>query len=157
MKAVFLDIDGVLNCKDSRSRAGKNVGIDDDKLSLLAEIVGATGAEIVLISTWKNHWQKSERDKFKQDNLANYLDKKFKKHGLKVYDKTADSRDGVYLSRGEGILDYIYINKVTSFVILDDLQFDFDGCDLTGNFVKTDIQAGLTAGKAARAAEILTK
>ena len=155
MKVIFLDIDGVLNCKTSRSRCQKYVGIDDDKLSVLKEITNATGAGIVLVSTWKNCWQKHKKDKFKQDGLANYLDKKFKKCGLEICDKTADSRDGVYFSRGESILDFIYRNNVTGYVILDDVQFDYDGCDLTDNFVKTDLALGLTRENAARAIEIL--
>lgn len=157
MKIIFLDIDGVLNCKTSRSRCGIYVGIDDDKLSLLAKIAGATGAKIVLVSTWKNYWQKNPKDKFKQDDLANYLDKKFKKHNLEVYDKTSDSLGGLYFSRGESILYFVYRNKVTYYVILDDMQFDYDGCDLTDNFIKTDIATGLTQENAARAIEILNK
>lgn len=155
MKIIFLDIDGVLNCKTSRSRCGKYIGIDDDKLSLLKKVAEACGAGIVLVSTWKNNWQKSEKEKFKQDDLAHYLDKKFKKHGLQVYDKTSDSLDGVYFSRGESILDYIRRNNVTGHVILDDMQFDYDGCGLTDNFVKTNIAVGLTQKDAARAMEIL--
>lgn len=155
MKIIFLDIDGVLNCKTSRSRCGGYVGIDDDKLSLLAEIVRETGAEIALVSTWKNNWQKSEKDKFRQDSLANYLDEKFKRYNLKVYDKTSDSRDGLYFSRGESILDFIYRNNVENYVVLDDVQFDYDGCGLTDNLVKTDMKSGLTPINSARAKEIL--
>ena len=157
MKVIFLDIDGVLNCKTSRSRCGKFVGIDDKKLFLLKIITDVSGAEIVLTSTWKNNWQKLEKDKFKQDDLANYLDKKFKKYGLKVYDKTADSLDGVYFSRGESILDFIYNNKITHYVILDDVQFDYDGCGLTDNFVKPDITVGLTQKDVDLAIKILNK
>ncbi len=157
MKVIFLDIDGVLNCKTSRSRCGKYVGIDDDKLSILKKIADMTGAKFVLVSTWKSHWQKLQKDKFRQDTLANYLDKKFKSHGLEVYDKTSDSHNGVYFSRGESILDFIYRNKVTNYVILDDVQFDYDGCDLTDNLIKTDIAAGLTGENAARAIDILNK
>ena len=46
-------------------------------------------------------------------------------------------------------------HKCESFVILDDLQFDYDGCGLTDNPVKTDEAAGLTAGLAEKAIEIL--
>ena len=123
----------------------------------MAKVVGATGAEIVLISTWKNNWKKIEKDKFKQDALADYLDRKFKKHGLEVYDKTSDSFDGMYFSRGESILDFIYRNNVAEYVILDDIQFDYDGCNLTDNFVKTDATVGLTQENAVRAIKILNR
>ena len=79
MKIVFLDIDGVLNCEGSRSRCAGYRGIDDKKVENLAKIVKATGAEIVLISTWKEDWRKT--DKARQGMMANYLDKKLKKQG----------------------------------------------------------------------------
>lgn len=150
-----MDIDGVLNCKTSRSRCGKYVGIDDDKLATLKRIADATGGEVVLVSTWKQSWQKLERDKYKQDAQANYLDKKFKKHDLKVCDKTSDSLDGVYFGRGESISEFIYRNKVTGYVILDDFQYDYDGCGLTDHLVTTNHAAGLTPENAARAIRIL--
>lgn len=157
MKIIFLDIDGVLNCKTSRSRCGKYVGIDDDKLATLKWIADATGGEVVLVSTWKQSWQKLERDKYKQDGQANYLDKKFKKYGLKVCDKTLDGLDGVYFSRGESILEFIYRNKVKGYVILDDFQYDYDGCGLTDNLVKTNVATGLTQKEAAYAIKILNR
>ena len=87
MKIVFLDIDGVLNCEGSRSRCVGYRGIDDKKVENLAKIVKATGAEIVLTSTWKEDWRKT--DKAHQGMMANYLDKKLKKQGLNALDKTA--------------------------------------------------------------------
>ena len=78
MKIVFLDIDGVLNCEGSRSRCAGYRGIDDKKAENLAQIVKATGAEIVLVSTWKEEWRKT--DKAHQGIMANYLDKKLKKY-----------------------------------------------------------------------------
>ena len=87
MKVIFLDIDGVLNEEKSRSRCCGYKGIDDNKAKNLASIVKATGAEIVLISTWKDDWRKT--DKARQGMMANYLDKKLKKQGLYVLDKTA--------------------------------------------------------------------
>ncbi len=156
MKIVFLDIDGVLNCEGSRSRCVGYRGIDDKKVKTLAKIVKATGAEIVLISTWKDDWRKT--DKARQGILANYLDKKMKKQGLVVLDKTRDCIGERYLSRGEGILDYLTSNKVETYVILDDYQFDYDSCGLTDNYVKTDnYNGGLTEDLANKAIEILKR
>jgi hypothetical protein len=142
MKVVFLDIDGVLNEEKSRSRCCGYKGIDDKKVEKLANIVKATGAEIVLISTWKDDWRKT--DKARQGMMANYLDKKLKKHGLAVLDKTesVDKASGFHLSRGEGILQYFATHTVEKYVILDDYQFDYDGCGLTENYVKTDNKDG---------------
>ena len=57
MKAIFLDIDGVLNEEKSRSSCCGYRGIDDKKVEILAKIVKETGARLVLTSTWKNHWR----------------------------------------------------------------------------------------------------
>lgn len=157
MRVIFLDIDGVLNTPLSESRCGEYIGIDDDKVERLADIVKRTNAKIVLVSTWKQYWRKEEKLKPLQDYTAIYLDEKLKKFGLKVIDKTRDKADGIYLSRGRGILEYIDRNTVKSFVILDDLQFDYDGCDLTDCFIKTNPTIGLTSEQGEKACKILLK
>ena len=53
---IFLDVDGVLNCKTSKSYVTTEdgqvfTGIDKDKVKRLASIVAATGADIVLSSS----------------------------------------------------------------------------------------------------------
>ena len=156
MKVIFLDVDGVLNEKKSRSRCCGYLGIDDQKAENLAGIVKATGAEIVLISTWKDDWRK--KDKAHQGMMANYLDKKLQKQGLTVLDKTesVDKASGFPLSRGEGILQYLSAHAVEKYVILDDYQFDYDGCGLTENYVKTDNEkGGLTEEIAMQAIRVL--
>ena len=157
MKAIFLDIDGVLNTPSSESRCGEYIGIDDDKTELLADIVKRTNAEIVLISTWKKYWRKEEKLKPLQDYSATYLDEKLKKFGINAADKTKDKSDGKYLSRGEGILEYIVRNKVEKYVILDDFQFDCDGLGLTDCLIKTRQTEGLTKVQAEKACEILSE
>ena len=158
MKIIFLDIDGVLNEDKSRSRCCGYKGIDDKKAENLAMIVKATNAKIVLISTWKDDWRKT--DKARQGLMANYLDKKLKKQGVTVFDKTesVDKASGFHLSRGEGILQYLSTHTVEKYVILDDYQFDYDGCGLTGNYVKTDSKnGGLTEEFAKKTIEVLRK
>lgn len=157
MKVIFLDVDGVLNTPSSESRCGEYIGIDDDKTKLLADIVKRMNAEIVLVSTWKKYWRKEEKLKPLQDYSATYLDEKLKKFGIKATDKIKDKSDGKYLSRGEGILEYIVRNKVEKYVILDDFQFDYDGCGLTGCFIKTKQAEGLTKEQSERACKILSE
>ena len=144
MKVIFLDIDGVLNTPSSENRCGEYIGIDDDKVERLKQIVEKTKAEIVLISTWKKYWRKEDKLKPLQDYSANYLDEKLAKQGLKAIDKTKDKADGRYLSRGESILEYVYRNNVKKYIILDDCQFDYDGCYLTDCLIKTKKAEGLT-------------
>ena len=61
-KIVFLDVDGVLNCRGDRERLGDDMpmtspngfsGIVPERVARLAAIVKATGAGIVLVSSWK--------------------------------------------------------------------------------------------------------
>lgn len=157
MKYLFLDIDGVLNTPASQARCGQYIGIDCEKVLLLKHIIEETGAKIVLHSTWKEHWEKEHARKHLQDDLANYLDRKLWAAGLCAADKTPDRADGRYLSRGEGIAEYLNARSWESFVILDDLQFDYDSCGLTDYFVKTDEDTGLTAELAEKAIKILMR
>ena len=61
MKVIFLDIDGVLNTSQTFIeidnefiKTGKRrIEIDLDRVELLKEIVDATGAVIVLSSSWR--------------------------------------------------------------------------------------------------------
>ena len=157
MKVIFLDLDGVLNTPSSESRCGEYIGIDDEKVEKLKKIVEKTKAEIVLISTWKKYWRKEEKLKPLQDYSANYLDEKLAKQGLKAIDKTKDKADGRYLSRGESILEYVYRNNVENYIILDDCQFDYDGCDLTDNYIKTNQIEGLSEQQVKAACETLLR
>ena len=158
MKYLFLDVDGVLNTPTSRSRcAGYYIGIDNTRVLLLKHIIEETGAEIVLHSTWKEFWEKEAHRKWMQDEFAIYLDKKLKAAGLAAVDKTPDYADGRRLSRGEGIAEYLNARKWESFVILDDLQFDYDSCGLTDYFVKTNEKIGLTFELAEKAIKILMR
>ena len=156
MKVIFLDIDGVLNEEKSRCRCCGYKGIDDKKVGNLAKIVKQTNAEIVLISTWKDDWRKT--DKAHQGIMANYLDRKMKKQGLRIYDKTVsvDKARGMHFSRGEGILQYLADNKIEMYVIWDDYQFDYDSCGLTDYYIKTDAyNGGLTEELSIKAMKLL--
>ena len=157
MKVIFLDVDGVLNTPSSESRCGEYIGIDDEKVEKLKKIVEKTKTEIVLISTWKKYWRKEEKLKPLQDYSANYLDEKLAKQGLKAIDKTKDKADGRYLSRGESILEYVYRNNVENYIILDDCQFDYDGCDLTDNYIKTNQIEWLSEQQVKAACETLLR
>ena len=52
---VFLDVDGVLNCRSTEDITPNGfTGVEDKKIALLADFVHETGAKIVLTSTWKD-------------------------------------------------------------------------------------------------------
>ena len=97
MRKVYLDIDGVLNYCRTESRAPCGcIGVDNDKIERLRNIVDATGAKIVLCSTWKSEWD-SNPDL--RTDTGEYLSKKLAKHGVHILDKTEDN----ITDRGAGI------------------------------------------------------
>ena len=143
LNIIFLDVDGVLNCSSTKDVCVKYVGIEDNKVSLLKQIVDKSNAKIVLVSTWKEWWFKESYFKDKQDYLADYLDNKLSKQGLVIYDKTDDE----LYNRGDGILEYIHrLNwkgiNVNNFVVLDDEIFDYKRTKITKNLVQTSYDNG---------------
>lgn len=139
-KVIFLDVDGVLNCDTSGSSCGPYLGIDNDKVKRLRRIVEATGAHIVLCSSWKDEWY-SEPFKDEQSELANYLDRKLKRERLYIFDKTLDD----WHHRGAGILKYIKMHPIVKkFIIIDDEMFDYEQYSrLMGSLIRTDTHVGL--------------
>lgn len=142
MKAIFLDVDGVLNCQSSQSRCRNALGIDDDKVERVKQIVEKTGARIVLSSSWKDGWEPICKDDQTED--SNYLDRKLRRQGLVAIDKTYEPS---YERRGEGIIKWIIAHDVDSFIILDDEWFDYKKLGLASKVIKTEFYSpvgGLT-------------
>jgi hypothetical protein len=133
VKIIFLDVDGVLNCQKSESRCQSCIGIDNDKVKRLRKIVEATGAKIVLCSSWKIFWEKVYKDD--QRELANYLDRKLKRENLYIFDKTIDRGS----NRGEGIFNWLNGKPIEKFIILDDDIFeDYEKYGYLDNLIKTE-------------------
>ena len=135
MKILFLDIDGVLNFGGCKDRAPSGcIGISDEKLSLLKEIVSKTNAKIVLVSTWKFGWEKTNKADMVVDCI--YMEEKFKEHGLSIYDKTYDRG----FNRGQGIRDYLFDTEdfIDSWIVIDDEVFvDYKENQVIDRLVKT--------------------
>jgi hypothetical protein len=142
MNIIFLDVDGVLNCRSTKDRCGPYIGIDDKKVALLKELVDSTDSIIVLVSSWKEWWTNNPKFKQAQDELANYLDAKLEKQGLTIADKTDDYNS---YNRGDGILNYLDLQKkkgieINKFIILDDEMFDYEETKLTRNLIQTSFE-----------------
>ena len=58
IKIIFLDIDGVLNCRNSKPSCFGIMGVDNKKVEVLKSIVDKSGAKIVLISSWRIGWKR---------------------------------------------------------------------------------------------------
>jgi hypothetical protein len=159
MKAIFLDVDGVLNCSTSKSYCHDDIcgvitGIDSDKVKRLARIVEATDAKIILSSDWKVGWEK--RYITRKPSHAKYLDNHlYKKGKLIISDKTPNTHGGYW--RGEEILTYLRSHPdITDYVILDDTFFeDFSTKEIEEHLVLTNYKLGLTDADVTRAIRIL--
>ena len=122
MKIIFLDIDGVLNSvmyDAHRLEERADNRIDMTRVKLLADIVNATGAKIVLSSTWREDWDKSPEF---CGSDGEYINECLAKHNLSIMDKTSCfsySDDRQYEIRAW--LTY-HDSEVESFVILDDIN-----------------------------------
>ena len=119
MRVIFLDVDGVLNCMYTKEREPNGcIGIADAPLAALADIVRMTGAELVLVSTWKKDWS-IERGACKP--LGEYLNEKLESVGLRIRDCTEDNM----FNRGRGIRKWLsHHPEVESWIVLDDEVFD---------------------------------
>ena len=151
MKYIFLDIDGVLNNSRTKNAGEDLIAIDDGNVRNLKRIIKKTCAEIVLVSSWKECWDKENKDN--QGDIADEIDEKLSHFGLSVYDKT---EGGVFFGRGKGVLDYVSAHDAESFVIIDDSASDYIEKGLSDRWVRTDGEnGGLTSDLADKAIRIL--
>lgn len=147
MKLIFLDFDGVLNGRDNLYH-----GICPRRVIRLNRIITATGANVVVSSTWRKGLRCMEL----QDLLNS--------HGFAgrvisttpVLDRWVKEK-GLYLSveRGDEIQAWLagYRRPVESFVIVDD---DDDMGTLSHRLVRTMDGRGLTDEDADRCVAMLT-
>lgn len=151
-RAIFLDVDGVLNDKKTKARSPHGfIGINGSILCYLADLVWRTGAKIILTSTWKSEWTPSGEIGLD----GRYLIKRLENVGIKIADRTVDRIH----DRGVGIRRYLDAHpEIKSWVVLDDNVFpDYQDCGIMDHLVQTSFDSGgLTEELAERAFHILT-
>lgn len=151
MRVIFLDFDGVLNSRRYLLSCGEtDLAIDPARIAILKEIVDATGAKIVLSTSWREHWSADPKECGSTGQLMNEI---FSAHGMQIFDKTPN----LSAPRTEEIRNWLAAHpETTNFVVLDDM---FLGADfLTGHFVKTSFYAhGLDKPEAEEAIAILKR
>ena len=154
LKIIFLDVDGVLNCKTTKEKCMSFMGVDDRLMKNLQQIVKKTKARIVLVSSWRLYWEKYYKDD--QDFMGTYLDKKFSKYGLYILDKTDPYE---LFERGEGIWDWLKDKYVETFVIFDDEKHDYEKVGLSKHWIQTynEDNGGITSADVKRAIEMLNE
>ena len=122
--------------------------MDNFLVARVRKIVDATGALIVLSSTWRDGWD-VENESY-NESYFNELRAKFREFGMDFYDRT-----GSWQKRGRGweILDWLDRHEaVESFVILDDWDDMGPVCD---HLILTNPSLGLTEEQVQEAIEIL--
>lgn len=134
MKVVFLDVDGVLNTKQLISETN-NFAIGSEQLDRLSFLILATGAKIVLTSTWRLYKKHVEH---LQATLAS--------RNLKIFGTTDDlsQRFDRTVPRADEILSWLVNHpEVSEYAILDDAS-DAGYSGLTNHFFQTSFHVGLT-------------
>ena len=152
MKVIFLDIDGVVNCWDTKERApSKVIGVEQRLIALIKEIVDATDAKLVLSSTWRQDWFYDYLD----GEDWPYLRSEFAKQNLFFLDYTPLHKDR---HRGEEIKDWLENTEydVKSYVVIDDEMFDIRDLH-EGHMVQTSFDSGIKPGAVKMAIKILEK
>ena len=152
MKIIFCDIDGVLNEDTTPTRTKSRViFIDEEKLLRLKRIVDATGAKIVLSSTWRY-----DRDTPGLNGDFLELQEAFHNVELEFYSYTPV--DAIGIRRGMEIKAWLGVHRgeVDRFIILDDELWDFEERGLLPRLVKTEFwDGGLTEELAQEAIDLL--
>ena len=149
MKVIFLDVDGVLNNRHTRTRTGEGwCFVANFLVARVRKIVDATGALIVLSSTRRDEW--NVEDESRNGSDFNELRAKFREFGMDFYDRT-----GAWQMRGRGweIMDWLERHEaIESFVILDDWN---DMEPVRDHLILTNPSLGLTEEQVQEAIEIL--
>ena len=131
MKVIFLDIDGVLNTKETYDNIYRTHGflstmevpIDKFRLEYLKTIIDETDAKIVLSSSFRHFFIKQEDKLVPASIKGKKLYDCFLKYGMDIYDVTPING----YTREEEIKEWLINNEeVEDFIIIDDdpLQFD---------------------------------
>ena len=119
MKVIFLDIDGVLKQEDYRAE------FQDECFARLKRIVDATGAIIILSSSWRiSYWDFVEKGYRTDSQSILDLYNHFEKYGLKVSGRTDYTERSGPESRPYEIRKWLADKRdVENFCIIDDDDF----------------------------------
>ena len=142
-KVVFLDVDGVLNSHrpeiltKEKSPLGF-IGVQQDYIDLLNQLLDKTGAYVVLTSDWKDCFEEDNCNPETADEDGKYLVQRLGESGITIVERTNDKSKGDdwRSGRGNGIRRYLEgHSEVTNYVILDDVAFSGFNNELLLHFV----------------------
>ena len=153
-KVIFLDVDGVLN-SELNEKINNNLGhwssrdiiMYEESMMSLYEIISATGAEIVLSSTWR--YPDEDGSYISKENLI----KQLSEYGMNLSDETPQL--AVY-DRALEILTYLENHpEVTHYIVIDDDIELLKNDIIKPHLVYTYYQIGLTEQDIFKAITIL--
>lgn len=160
MKVIFLDIDGVLNCRYTKEEIYSFTFVAPKKIELLKQLMEHTGAEVVLSSSWRHGW--ADLDAGIKDSmdvkLFTALKDELEKYNIHFIDYTPIT-NGVRGMRGEEVDMWLKSWKgeeIESFVILDDLNGVFLR-PYASRLVQTSMSKGLQDYHIEKATVLLNK
>lgn len=154
MKVIFLDFDGVITTLKS------NWTIDNEKVELVKQICDATGAKIVISSSWRRYTLEDTIEAITKQEIVRgnkpfsypdlIIDVTSRMYGFKYGNK--ETHYGI--CRGVEIDRWLWEHQdVTNYVILDD-DSDMLLCQ-KGNFIKTNAYTGICKKDVEKAIKIL--
>ena len=130
MKAIFLDIDGVV-CLHSAKTPNDEEIFDADSCRRLKEIIDATDCKLVLTSSWRLY-SESIRSMFFQ----------FKKYG--IYKEHFLGRTPLCGERGNEIMAYLKSHpQIVNYIALDDQLF-YRSKFPKDRLIRTHVETGIT-------------
>lgn len=139
-KVIFLDFDGVLNTDRWEANLlsnglplGDEFGIlfDENSVTHLAEIITATGADIVVHSTWK------------LDKSSDWIRLLWQKRGLPGHITDITPNMPPHYSKMEEIESWLMRHRyISNYIILDD-EYEFSPVQLT-HLINIDPSIGIT-------------
>ena len=150
MNVVFFDVDGVLNSeKFLCDKQGEF--INPKNVANLKMIVDATQAKLVMTSDWR----KQVIDKDVSKAHVRELIGRLADAGLEVYGATLRNKYGNY-TRACAVKEYVTANSVEGYVILDDMDMDWEIHGLDSHWINTEnVLVGLTEADARNAVSII--
>ena len=137
---VFLDIDGVLNCSETRTEDESTHMPQEILLNNLKNISDNIPNLIIILSST---WRLSENSRKLVDHYLSKID-------LKVFDITSDKTLDASGDRSDEILEYVQINNLHNkpWIAIDDMpMLDMNSKLKDINFCKTDDRYGFTYDK----------
>lgn len=160
MKLLFLDVDGVLNYEMCPYKLGIYYGVDPKNVKLLREIIDATGAKIVLSSTWRRDILVGMPIEVQESVFAVDLMSKLKEEGMKIYDMTSEQTNDSNRKQQieELIAEYRHDGQpVEAWCVLDDdLFMGFEEPEFQKHLVTTNFyEGGLNRDDVKKAIRIL--